>query len=84
MYTNCKNDEKLALKNMNNKKTSLKKMWLNGHLFSDHFLFKQKEERLPVLSCNEDLKKTEIEDIVCNIQNNEEDKSFYRTVSAVY
>ena len=61
---------------MNNKKTSLKKMWLNGHLFSDHFsISSRRRERLPVLSLvMKILRKPKIEDIVCNIQNNEEDK----------
>ena len=54
-------------------------MWLNGRLFSDHFLFKAEEaERSPVLSLvMKILRKPKIEDIVCNIQNNGEDKEAF-------
>ena len=54
-------------------------MWLNGHLFSDHSsISSRRRERLPVLSLvMKILRKPKIEDIVCNIQNNEEDKEAF-------
>ena len=47
------------------------------------FCYLKEAGRLQVLSLvMKILRKPKIEDIVCNIQNNEEDKSVYRTVSA--
>ena len=58
---NCKNDRKVGFEKYEQQEDKPKENGLNGHLFSDHFLFQAEggREITRVEFSNEDLKKTE-------------------------